>query len=193
MSFQRSFFLGISSLTRRTVVQSFSTQFTSSTYAPGRKMAQPFASLAASPSKTNAQKRFNVVIIGCSYAGMSAAATLTALKDGLPIPFESYGDYSHLRNSPSIRNFNITMIDERDGFCNFPTIPFFLQWYIISDNFAAITSPYRWSSFSPRRTFSNKGNVEIVQGIFEIESFRYYLHSRNSGESGLPKSRNHLL
>jgi hypothetical protein len=67
---------------------------------------------------TNIRKP-KVVIVGCSYAGMSATLTLAALKDGLPIPFESYGDYSHLRDAPSTHDFDITIIDERDGFCKF--------------------------------------------------------------------------
>lgn len=64
-------------------------------------------------------KKPKVAIIGCSYAGMSATLTLAALKDGLAIPFASYGGYSHLRDAPSMQDFNITMIDERDGFCTY--------------------------------------------------------------------------
>lgn len=65
---------------------------------------------------TNIRKP-KVVIVGCSYTGMSVTVTLLALKDGLPIPFAAYGDYSHLRGAPSVQDFNITIVDERDGFC----------------------------------------------------------------------------
>lgn len=65
-------------------------------------------------SKTRKRR---VVIVGCSYAGMSATLTLAALKDGLPIPFASYGNYSHLQEAPLAQDFNITIVDERDGFC----------------------------------------------------------------------------
>ncbi|OQE01566.1 hypothetical protein PENSOL_c004G07504 [Penicillium solitum] len=64
-------------------------------------------------SKTRKRR---VVIVGCSYAGMSATLTLAALKDGLPIPFASYGNYSHLQEAPLAQDFNITIVDERDGF-----------------------------------------------------------------------------
>ncbi|BAE64560.1 unnamed protein product [Aspergillus oryzae RIB40] len=63
-----------------------------------------------------AVRKPKIVIVGCSYAGMSATLTLTALKGGLPIPFASYGDYSHLQNVPSVQDFDITVVDERDGF-----------------------------------------------------------------------------
>ncbi|KAM3067061.1 hypothetical protein ACMFMG_011734 [Clarireedia jacksonii] len=63
-----------------------------------------------------AVRKPKIVIVGCSYAGMSATLTLTALKGGLPIPFASYGDYSHLQNAPSVQDFHITIVDERDGF-----------------------------------------------------------------------------
>ncbi|KAE8343167.1 hypothetical protein BDV24DRAFT_149791 [Aspergillus arachidicola] len=63
-----------------------------------------------------AVRKPKIVIVGCSYAGMSATLTLTALKGGLPIPFASYGDYSHLQNVPSVQDFDITAVDERDGF-----------------------------------------------------------------------------
>ncbi|KAJ5505372.1 hypothetical protein N7453_004329 [Penicillium expansum] len=64
---------------------------------------------------TNTRKP-KVVIVGCSYAGISATLTLTALKDDVPIPFASYGSYSHLRDAPSVQDFDITIVDERDGF-----------------------------------------------------------------------------
>lgn len=70
---------------------------------------------------TNIRKA-RVVIVGCSYAGMSATLTLAALKDGLPIPFASYGDYSHLRDAPLTHDFDTTIVDERDGFCKFQKI-----------------------------------------------------------------------
>ncbi|KAJ5108241.1 hypothetical protein N7456_004916 [Penicillium angulare] len=57
-----------------------------------------------------------VVIVGCSYAGMSAALTLVALKGDGQIPFASWGDYAHLKMAPSAKDFDITMVDERDGF-----------------------------------------------------------------------------
>lgn len=60
-----------------------------------------------------------IIIIGGSYAGMSAALTLAALKDGRSIPFASYGDYCHLRDAPPVQDFNITIIDRRDGFCKY--------------------------------------------------------------------------
>ncbi|KAJ1709095.1 disulfide oxidoreductase [Aspergillus flavus] len=63
-----------------------------------------------------AVRKPKIVIVGCSYAGMSATLTLTALKGGLPIPFASYGDYSHLQNVPSVQDFDITVVNERDGF-----------------------------------------------------------------------------
>ncbi|KAJ5758782.1 hypothetical protein N7520_005938 [Penicillium odoratum] len=67
------------------------------------------------PLHTNVRKP-KIAIVGCSYAGMSATLTLTALKDDLSIPFESWGDYSHLQNAPSVQDFDITIVDERDGF-----------------------------------------------------------------------------
>jgi hypothetical protein len=70
---------------------------------------------------TNIRKP-KVIIVGCSYAGMSATLTLAALKDGRPIPFASYGDYSHLRHAPTAQDFHVTIIDERDGFCKFQEV-----------------------------------------------------------------------
>lgn len=79
-------------------------------------VAQYTTNIQGSPLHKAARKP-KIVIVGCSYAGMSATLTLTALKGGLPLPFASYGDYSHLQNAPSAQDFHITMVDERDGFC----------------------------------------------------------------------------
>jgi len=117
MSLRRALFPRTSSLTRKVPVQASITRSVRHTHAPAREIKNIYPPLAAYPGKMDTRKTPNVVIIGCSYAGMSAAMTLIALKDGLQIPFASYGDYSHLRNLPSNPDFNITMIDERDGFC----------------------------------------------------------------------------
>ncbi|KAJ5893858.1 hypothetical protein N7495_005549 [Penicillium taxi] len=59
---------------------------------------------------------YRVVIVGGSYAGLSAALTLIALKEGREMPFASHGNYAHLKHAPQVRNLNITILDQRDGF-----------------------------------------------------------------------------
>lgn len=73
-----------------------------------------------SPRLCNSSKPYNIVIVGGSYAGLSASLALIALKDGQTIPFAAYGNYSHLRAAPRVQDLRITIIDQRDGFCMVP-------------------------------------------------------------------------
>lgn len=74
-------------------------------------------------------KEYHVVIVGASYAGLSAALTLLTLKDGQPLPLRDYGDYSHLYGTTQVKNLRITIIDERDGCCKLISV--LLQVFLI--------------------------------------------------------------
>jgi hypothetical protein len=141
---------------------------------------------------TNIRKP-KVVIVGCSYAGMSATLTLAALKDGLPIPFASYGDYSHLRDAPSVQDFDITIVDERDGFCKFYKFQADTQ---MQGNLAYSciirTSSQCWCSISPYLTCENTYDVEALQRIFRVETTRYRLYSGNCHKRKLGESNDDI-
>ncbi|KAJ6127595.1 hypothetical protein N7523_003207 [Penicillium sp. IBT 18751x] len=59
---------------------------------------------------------YNVLILGASYAGMAAASTLLALKEGRAMPLAAYGKYTHLKQAPRMPSLKLTLLDERDGF-----------------------------------------------------------------------------
>lgn len=56
-----------------------------------------------------------VFIAGGSYAGLSAAVNLLDLGDGLS-PRMAHERYQHHPSVPKV-NFQITIADERDGYC----------------------------------------------------------------------------
>jgi len=58
---------------------------------------------------------YNILIIGGSYAGLSAAVNLLDLHRGSQ-PRQSREPYIHQRQLPK-HDIKITIIDERDGFC----------------------------------------------------------------------------
>jgi hypothetical protein len=58
---------------------------------------------------------YKILIIGGSYAGLSAAVNLLDLQRGSQ-PRQSREPYIHQRQLPK-HNIKITIIDERDGFC----------------------------------------------------------------------------
>lgn len=60
---------------------------------------------------------YNILIIGGSYAGLSAAVNLLDLHRGLQ-PRQSKEPYIHQRQLPKY-SIKITIIDERDGFCTY--------------------------------------------------------------------------
>jgi hypothetical protein len=58
-----------------------------------------------------------VFIAGGSYAGLSAAVNLLDLGDGLS-PRMAHKRYTHHPSVPKV-NFQITIADERDGYCKY--------------------------------------------------------------------------
>jgi thioredoxin reductase len=58
---------------------------------------------------------YKILIIGGSYAGLSAAVNLVDIHHGLQ-PRQSREPYVHERHLPN-HDIEITIIDERDGFC----------------------------------------------------------------------------
>ncbi|KAF4769985.1 hypothetical protein HAV15_011638 [Penicillium sp. str.  len=98
---------------------------------------------------------FNVVILGGSYAGIAAALTLLALKDGKPMPLASYGNFAPLKNCPRMHNLRITVLDERDGF--FHTIGTPLA-HVSSESASHMWKSY--AGFSKLR----RSDVDIIQG-----------------------------
>lgn len=59
-----------------------------------------------------------VLIAGASYAGLAAAVNLLDLTDGKP-PRMALDPYPFQKTWPRVR-FEITIVDERDGFCAYP-------------------------------------------------------------------------
>lgn len=62
-----------------------------------------------------------VLIAGASYAGLAAAVNLLDLTDGKP-PRMAVDPYPFQETWPRVR-FEITIVDERDGFCAYPAPP----------------------------------------------------------------------
>lgn len=47
---------------------------------------------------------------------MAAMITSVALKDGHPLPYASYGNFSRLEDATQLYNMRLSVIDEREGF-----------------------------------------------------------------------------
>lgn len=67
------------------------------------------------PSAPNTSPTVRVLVAGGSYAGLSVVVNLLDLNRGVsprmnPEPFVLEEDWPHI-------NFNVTIVDERDGFC----------------------------------------------------------------------------
>jgi hypothetical protein len=60
---------------------------------------------------------YKILIIGGSYAGISAAVNLLDLQRGSQ-PRQSRESYIHQRQLPK-HNIEISIVDERDGFCEY--------------------------------------------------------------------------
>lgn len=87
-------------------------------------------SATPAPASTNGhaadEKPHRVLVLGGAYAGVTAVLGLLNGLDGKPIrPVQGDSNKSDLPNPRPKRPVEITLVDQRDGFCTF--FPFFFR------------------------------------------------------------------
>ncbi|GKZ52045.1 hypothetical protein AbraIFM66951_010031, partial [Aspergillus brasiliensis] len=68
------------------------------------------------PDECSRSKDYTILIIGASYAGITAALTILALRDGQKPPLETYVCIPNLKKESQGLNLKIVLLDKKDGF-----------------------------------------------------------------------------
>ncbi|OJJ70354.1 hypothetical protein ASPBRDRAFT_31256 [Aspergillus brasiliensis CBS 101740] len=75
------------------------------------------------PDDCSRTKDYTILIIGASYAGITAALTILALRDGQKPPLETYVSIPNLKKESQGLNLKIVLLDKRDGFFHTVSTP----------------------------------------------------------------------
>ncbi|KAL4863654.1 hypothetical protein BDV12DRAFT_206350 [Aspergillus spectabilis] len=103
-------------------------------------------------SRTN---DYTILIVGASYAGITAALAILALKDGQKAPMETYISIPNLGKEPQDLNLKIILLDKKDGFFHTVSTPLV---HVTPDHASHMWR--RYTGFPKLR----RPDVEIIQG-----------------------------
>jgi hypothetical protein len=100
-------------------------------------------------SRTN---DYTILIIGASYAGITAALAILALKDGQKPPLETYISIPNLGKEPQDLNLKVILLDKKDGFCTLTRTARLDQYVIMTDYELLKFTPSAHHSYTLPRT-----------------------------------------